>query len=422
MLPRQGWTAKTDADGVLKWRDPHNPASDKLWDHPVAQAQYALMALNSYRRTQDAIYLTHATANAQRLIDTRVEHAGAWFFPYGFDWSFWGTTVYGPWYSARAQGQALSAFVRLFEATGDIAWRNAADHAFQSLLNAPVANQPFASWVDPQRNLWLEEYPQPNIVSSEKVLNGHVFAAFGLHDYWRLTRDPRAAQLYDGAVTTVQNTDLAVFRNRNWASFYSIRHMQVNTNYHQVHIQELLDLYQQTRRPHFVAAAFAYRSDYPMTGVTGSLRVTRKLHKLHRLKPGGIIDKTRKVTFKRPRTFKAVARQRVKGGPVMLKIGSGKWKGWWVREQYGKAWMTTPTDEHVYQPFRAMIGFKPGTYVGYRYSASGRRLATRKVRVPKATMAPTVRSAIVGGQSAYEFTPGTWKGYWVPMQAGMLVG
>jgi len=152
--PRGGWGTR-DSTGVrmFVW-----PGETKQWNHPVGQAQYAIHNLNSYRLTKDPVYLETARKNAQRLVDRRVESAGAWYYPYDFDFSVHGDTsqmLKAPWYSAMAQGQALSAFVRMFEATKDPQWRLAADATFLSLLQAPDDTAPFASRVDGKGRLWL---------------------------------------------------------------------------------------------------------------------------------------------------------------------------------------------------------------------------------------------------------------------------
>jgi hypothetical protein len=416
ILPRGG-TGLMDASGVRMFR--MSSADPKIWDHPVAQAQYALLNLNSYRLTQDAIYLQRAEANAQRLIDRRTEYAGAWYYPYPFDWSFYGdTTDHAPWYSAMAQGQALSVFVRLFQVTGDPTWKTAADATFTSFVNAPVVDNPFASWVDTNHDLWLEEYPQPDIVSSEKVLNGHIFAAFGIEEYLDLTADPRAAQLFDGAVTTVQDTLLSVFRQPRWSSYYSMRHKQVNLAYHQVHVDELLDLFQITHRARFAAAANILRGDYPLSDVTGRATLGKDLHRVFRVKQGKV-TRSRVVHLTRKRLVSVGHRTRTHDHGVMLAITSGKYAGWYAKERYGRAWMAQPTDAHTYSPRRLNVVFGPGTYVGYRYSKTGHRYSTLTVRFTRRSSAPTSRSAIVGGQSAFRLDSGTWAGYWVPMQSGM---
>jgi hypothetical protein len=395
------------------------PGDDRLWNHPVAQAQYALANLNSYRLTGDRIYLDRATANAERLLDTRTEIAGGWYYPYAFDWSFYGDTICkAPWYSAMAEGQALSTFVRLYETTRDERWRVAADATFESLAMEPVAGSAFSSWVDSDHHLWLEEYPQPDIVSSEKVLNGHIFAIFGLVDYWNLTHDQRVHRLIDGAVTTVQDTMLTGFRQPAWSSFYSMRHRQTNPSYHKIHVRQFLELFQLTHRARFVAAANTFRADYPLTSTAGRAILTKKLKRVYRVKRGSV-GRHKAVALRHRVTVSVDSRQRTHGHGIMLRVSSGKYAGWYVKERFGRAWMTQPTDDHRYAPRRVSVRFQGGRYVGYRYSARGHRISTKTVRFARASSAPSGRSAIIGGQSAFEFTSGTWAGFWVPIQAGM---
>lgn len=415
-----GGTGVVDGQGVRMFR---LKGDTRMFDHPAAQAQYALHNLDSYRATHNQTYLDRAVANAQRLVDRRVESGGGWFFPYEFTWSLYGTTTLTPpWYSAIAQGQALSAFVRLFEVTGDARWRTAADATFQSLDQQPVAGTPFATWVDGAHHLWLEEYPQPDIVSSEKVLNGHLFASFGLVDYWNLTHDARAALLFDGAVTTIQDTALNGFRHPGAASSYSLRHQHSHMRYHHTHVLQFRFIYQLTHRGAFVAFANTYRNDWPQTWSTSPGVLTRKLHRVFRVE-GGVVTGSRVVRLKKNRrSVQMNSRVRVPRRGVMVRIASGRYAGWYAKEHYGRAWMARPTDVHLYAPRKVTVGFLPGTYVGHRYWSTGTRRSTRTLTFGKRTTSPSGQSAFIGGQPAFLFTSGSWAGYWVPLQSGMVYG
>ena len=65
-----------------------------------------------------------------------------------------------PWYSAMAQGEALSLFSRLWAVTKEPAWRQAAEQTLTSLSLGPAAGQPWCSHVDEAGHLWLDEYPR----------------------------------------------------------------------------------------------------------------------------------------------------------------------------------------------------------------------------------------------------------------------
>lgn len=189
-----------DTDGVQIYR-----RDGERFFHPVGMAQYGLAAVHGYQETGNSEYLRRAEANASKLIEEGVEARGAMYFPYRFDFRLHGDdgdVMTAPWYSAMAQGQALSFFVRLLEVTGDERWREAANDAFTTFTlprEAAGDEEPWTVFVDESRYLWLEEYAKDPPM---RVLNGHIFAIYGLYDYHRLTGDHRAAELFDGAVTT----------------------------------------------------------------------------------------------------------------------------------------------------------------------------------------------------------------------------
>ncbi|WP_174535657.1 D-glucuronyl C5-epimerase family protein [Micromonospora chalcea] len=104
----------------------------QTYDHPVAQAQWGLSNLRTYLANRDRLFLDRAVAQAQRNIDRRVESRSAWWYPYEFDFPRCAQMpmIRAPWFSAMAQGQLLSLFVRLWAATGEQKWRQAADRTF----------------------------------------------------------------------------------------------------------------------------------------------------------------------------------------------------------------------------------------------------------------------------------------------------
>jgi hypothetical protein len=103
-----------------------------------------------------------------------------------------------------AQGIALSLFTRLYESTGAVGYRTAADATWASLLVSRSTSGPWVSYADAGGYLWLEEYADnaPRL-SSDRSVNGHLFALFGVWDYWRLTKSSSAVAIFDGAATTL---------------------------------------------------------------------------------------------------------------------------------------------------------------------------------------------------------------------------
>lgn len=398
-------TTVTTADGLA------------TFNHPVRQAQGSFGQSNSYRLTGNPAYLTAAKASAQKLIDNKVILNGAWYFPYDFDFAVHGDTtetLKAPWYSGMAEGYALTAFVRLFEITGDAKWKEAADGTFAALARGTVPGDPFVSWVDSETNLWIEEYPRPGVTDSEKVLNGHIFGIYGLYDYWQLTKSQDALAMLKGAITTVEKMVPTQFRRVNAASVYSLRHKVNSITYHRVHVEQLVYLHQMTHRAISVSTANLFRSDFPLRSVYGTAALTPRSKVAYRLDVNRKIIGTRTVAFTRNTSAPSNRRERALGGPVMLRISAGPYLDWWFPEANGTAWLLGAKEPHVYAPRPLTVTFAAGVHVGYRYDSGGRRVGTKILTSTRASNAPTGRSAIVEGRANIYISVGAFAGYWVP--------
>ncbi|MFF1632820.1 cell wall-binding repeat-containing protein [Leifsonia sp. NPDC058248] len=255
-------TIKVDSTGLVIYvrRD-----TGKRADHPVAYAQYGISALLEYQKTGNKLWLDRAIRQGQQLIAIHTERSGSWWFPYTFPWTYYDRTLKAPWYSGMAQGQVLSLFVRLAEATGNTLWDNAADHTATSFSQQHSASAPWASLVI-DRHLYFEEYAgnQPPLL----VLNGHIFALFGLYDYWRHTGNATAAGLIDGAATTVLERMLPAVRVVGGVSYYCVQAVYCqsplwqNAAYHPIHSWQLDTLARLTGDARFSTAADQLRSDW----------------------------------------------------------------------------------------------------------------------------------------------------------------
>jgi len=402
-----------DADGVRV-----TVVAGRAYDHPVAQAQYGLANVASYQITRDLFYLERAMAQAERLLlrATRVKDAS--YFPYPFDFDPHGLVderLPAPWYSAMAQGQALSLFVRLAEATGQPRWRAAADATFETFLRPHGTATPWTVSVDAAGYLWLEEYAGGE---GDHTFNGHMFAAWGLWDYWRITRDVRAAQLWDGALTTV-----AVYapqlRQPGWISSYCLSHpWSVVATYHQIHIAQLATLYAMSHAPVLARLSEQYLDDYPTPAVRGTVRFTAGRYTAYRFSWGGKVLARKTLTLARPSTAPADQRTRVQGhGGVWYRITKGSLQGFYLQERPGAAVMAGSSLTSEWSPAR------PGTLpahvpvTGRTFAADGRRTGVLAMTPPAATPVTVSRTSLWNGVRSALVADGSLRGYWVPVSA-----
>ena len=225
--------------------------------NPIAIAQYGLGNYNLFRRTGDA----DRRNRFFRIADWLVQHLepnakGVPVWNHYFDWEY-RDTLRAPWYSALAQGQGISVLVRAYllcnnKESGESRYLNAAQRALASFFK-PVA-EGGVTFTDGQGDAWFEEY----LVSPPThILNGFIWAAWGVYDYFLATRDSSAHELFARAVRTlVRNLD------RYDLGFWSLYEqsgtrlpMVASPFYHQLHIVQLRVMYRLTGEDKFMRVA-----------------------------------------------------------------------------------------------------------------------------------------------------------------------
>lgn len=407
-----------DAQGVRMFN-----VGSTMYNHPVGQAQTGINCVGAYLATHDPASLSRAEANAQRLIDRRVESRGAWFYPYPFDFAIHGDTsvlMKAPWYSAMAQGQALSLFVMLWKVTGDQQWRTAADNTVKSLALGPSGTLPFVSYIDANSYLWLEEYARLPIAKSEQVFNGLNFAIFGLYDYWRTTGSTDYVPLMNAALATSDHYAATFFRRAQWVSKYSVYHAWDSYDYHPTHRTQMLQLHGYTHRPAFATYADELADDYPSDATAGWVIFSPGVQWAYRFDGSGAITASLKVTLPSSSMAPFDSRKRIQGRGVYTHITAGRFAGWWVAEVADHAHPTAPSGSNVYSVERG-LGIAAGTYTGRAYDSTGKQIGTKTGTLPRASYAPIGVRAIINARPCVLVSAGVWKGYWLTLVPAMTL-
>jgi hypothetical protein len=252
-------SASSDEHGVYQYR-----LGGRRYDHPVHQAQLVTEMLAAFRHNADRRFLDRARANAQRLLDTAIVRRGALYLPYRHRHVIARAVMDPVWFSAMAQGIALSAMCRMFYVTRDRMWRHAADQLFATFQNPPRRGQPWTVHTDACGHLWLEEYPSPTHGRPMRVLNGHIFAAIGVYDYLWLTGSPPAALVLDAALTTIAHHGQE-YRVPGGCSYYSLTRPVAKPAYHSTHVWQLNRLGTWTGDQRFLDLSRQLASDHPST-------------------------------------------------------------------------------------------------------------------------------------------------------------
>lgn len=225
--------------------------------NPIAIAQYGLGNYNLYRRTGDAERREKFFKVADWLVANLEQNAkGLWVWNHHFDWEY-RTSLKAPWYSALAQGQGLSVLVRAHKETNDSRYLEAAEKAYASFLKTPAEGG--VTHVDDEGYQWFEE----TIVDPPThILNGFLWASWGIHDYAVHTGRGDVLRLFEDAVRTVKD-HLPLFDTGYWSLYEQSgtrMKMLASPFYHSLHIVQLRVMALLTRDPVFETFADRWES------------------------------------------------------------------------------------------------------------------------------------------------------------------
>ena len=225
--------------------------------NPIAIAQYGLGNYNLFRRSGDLARKKKVFLSADWLCAHLEQNAqGLAVWNHHFDWEY-RDTLKAPWYSALAQGQGISVLVRAHKESGDARYLVAARRALASFFR-PMADGGVV-FTDGRGDLWFEEY----IVSPPThILNGFIWAAWGVYDYFLATGDGSAIELFSRAVQTLSHN-----LDRYDLGFWSLYEqsgtrlpMVASPFYHQLHIVQLRVMRRLTDEDAFARVANRWES------------------------------------------------------------------------------------------------------------------------------------------------------------------
>jgi heparosan-N-sulfate-glucuronate 5-epimerase len=211
---------------------------DGIYYDPVNISQYGLLLIS--REDKDIPYLEKI---AQKLISLGKEEPNHLFFHENELKSY---QLEAGWVSGMTQGEVASFLLRLFQLTDKQEYFDLAKKSLE-VMWLPVSENGVLTYLDEQYT-WLEEYPS---TPSSYVLNGFIYALYGLLDYYRITKDAKYKELIDECVKTLIYS-LPKFDAGYW-SYYDLLNKQLVRYYYQknVHVLQLKSLYDLFEDPCF---------------------------------------------------------------------------------------------------------------------------------------------------------------------------
>jgi hypothetical protein len=230
--------------------------------NPIAIAQWGLANYNRFCSTSDEARWQKTLKAADWLVANLEQNShGLWVWNHHFDWDY-RDPLKAPWYSGLAQGQGVSLLLRAHAHAHSHAhskdeqhkyqYQNAAEKAFVALTK-PIA-EGGVLLEDEEKNLWIEEYL---VDPPTHILNGFMWALWGVFDYWLARADTSAKESFDrGVETLIRNLDL--FDTGYWSLYEQSGtrlKMLASPFYHQLHIVQLRVMSKLTGNARFAEVA-----------------------------------------------------------------------------------------------------------------------------------------------------------------------
>ena len=199
-------------------------------------AQFGLGHFEHYAADgdQQALSVAHSVGDYFVAAQARANgpHLGGWRHEFSYEF---GAALQPPWLSAMSQGQAASLLARVFAATGDARYAEAAELALRPMRISVEAGGVLGTL---DGRPFLEEYPTS---PQSHVLNGAIFALWGVRDVALMTRDPETEKLHLDLVSALSAT-CSRFDTGGWSRYdlFPERPKNVSSSfYHQLHISQL---------------------------------------------------------------------------------------------------------------------------------------------------------------------------------------
>ncbi|HEY8297491.1 MAG TPA: D-glucuronyl C5-epimerase family protein [Candidatus Baltobacteraceae bacterium] len=242
----EDWETKPrDCDGVLL-----TPGGDCY--HPIGIAQYALHAHDRARAEGGEAIVRSFLAQARWLRDNQQRRGGVCgCYPFAFPWHKYGAAA--GWISAMAQGEAISALLRAEAMQPGIGFIEAAVRAVEPFRRS--ISEGGVVWRD-RDGTFLEEVA---VSSGAHILNGCIFALWGLYDLQRVAPQAWIGTLFDEVRETLERW-LPQY-DLGWWSTYSLfrtrdgRPHLATLKYHAFHVSQLRVLASMTGSKTFLETA-----------------------------------------------------------------------------------------------------------------------------------------------------------------------
>ena len=209
--------------------------------NPCAIAQYGLGLYSCYLKDKNIELIAKMESQAEWLCNNvKEDRNGIGRLEYNFGMGDYAQNANEPYISAIAQGQAVSFLLRVGVLLNKKRYLEVAESIYKcfcfNITEGGVVNY------DSEGRVYLEEAITEKISC---ILDGFIYAMFGVYDYYQYTHDAIAKQLFEACCKTIK-TRIQEFDLGFWSRadcYLEKPKMPASKFYHNVHIQQLKALF-----------------------------------------------------------------------------------------------------------------------------------------------------------------------------------
>jgi heparosan-N-sulfate-glucuronate 5-epimerase len=166
-----------------------------------------------------------------------IEHKGALVFPFPYGLKEFNEEP--NWVSGMYQGQILSCFARAYYLSKEEKYLDFCEKVWKSF--DLKLGEKYGFKYEDKYGLWYEEAPK---LPATHILNGFIFAMWGIYDYNSVLSKPDLSETWDRCIQTVLNT-LGQYDMGYWSS-YDLSGTITSYYYQKVHVILMTTLFDQT--------------------------------------------------------------------------------------------------------------------------------------------------------------------------------
>jgi len=215
---------------------------DKYVINPTTICQFAISCYDDYILNNNPISKNYFLKQVDYLTKNNTKMADGIGFPYYFETQ----SLKPPWFSALAQGQAVSVFVRAFFLTKDSTYLALAKKSINYMISKfPDGTLNYTS----DSLVWLEEYPKK---TPSSVLNGYVFSIFGLIEYSKLFPEDTVVSKITRTCLNALKKGIPFYDTGKWLIYDRERKSMVSYHYMGMQVNQMMQMYQTTKDTAFL--------------------------------------------------------------------------------------------------------------------------------------------------------------------------